>query len=117
VGELESRADIAGGEYARVRSAQPGIDFDSSGRIAYSGCFQVESFHIGCAANRDQDGIATEFGCRILNGSGERFFMAIFGGALNLRCANNPHAIVFHLLAHNRRGIAIFLGQDLRAVG
>ena len=77
MGEFEFRTDIAGGKYARVRSAQPGIDFDSSRRVAYSGCFQVESFQIGCAADRKQDGVATEFG-RDPSMAATRFFHGHF---------------------------------------
>src|SRR5687768_7200878 len=115
--ELEARADIAGGEYARIRGAQTGIDFDASRRVAYSGCFQIESLQIGCAADRNQDGVATEFGCHLLDGSSKYFFMAIFGGALNPRSCNDTETVLFHPLAYDSRGVAIFSGQYLGAVG
>src|SRR5688572_4246523 len=115
--ELEARADIAGGEYTRIRSAQPGIDFDSSRRVAYSGCFQIESLQIGCATDRNQDGVATKVRCHLLDSSSKDFFMAIFGGALNPGSCNDTDAVLFHPLAYDPRGVGIFSGQYLGAVG
>src|SRR5687767_3608241 len=115
--ELEARADIAGGEYTRIRGAQTGIDFDPSCRVAYSGCFQIESLQIGCATDRNQDGVATKFGCHLLDSSSEDLFIAIFGGALNPGSYNDTDTVLFHPLAYDPRGVAIFSGQYLGAVG